>query len=81
LIIIQQLIVINEGQLCSFDEASVRVDAAGVRGHRTADIMASLTEAKFFSTWEDHQTFLAMRKVELFLLITHTLLRGFICQC
>jgi hypothetical protein len=47
LIIIQQLIVINEGQLCSFDEASVRVDAAGVRGHRTAECMASLTEAKF----------------------------------
>jgi hypothetical protein len=47
LIIIQQLIVVNEGQLCSFDEASVRVDAAGVRGHCTAECMASLTEAKF----------------------------------
>ena len=47
LIIIQQLIVINEGRLCSFDEASVRVDAAGVRGHRMAECMASLTEAKF----------------------------------
>ncbi len=37
LIIIQQLIVINEGQPCSFDEASVRADAAGVHGHRTAE--------------------------------------------
>jgi hypothetical protein len=47
LIIIQQLIVINEGQLCSFDKASVQVDIAGVRGHRTAECMTSLTEAKF----------------------------------
>jgi hypothetical protein len=46
-IIIQQVIVINEGQLCSFDKASVQVDAAGVRGHCMAECMASLTEAKF----------------------------------
>ncbi len=46
-IIIQQLIVINKGQLRSFDEASVRVDVAGVCGHRMAECMASLTEAKF----------------------------------
>ncbi len=36
LIIIQQLIVINKGQLCSFDEAAVRVDATGMHHHRTA---------------------------------------------
>jgi hypothetical protein len=47
LIIIQELIVINEGQLHSFDKASVRVDAAGVRAHRTAECKASVTEAKF----------------------------------
>jgi hypothetical protein len=47
LIIIQQLIVINEGQLHSFDKASVRVDAAGVHSHHMAECMASLTEAKF----------------------------------
>ncbi len=34
-IIIQQLIVINEGQLCSFDKAAVRVDATGMRHHHT----------------------------------------------
>jgi hypothetical protein len=47
LIIIQQLIVINKGQLCSFDEAAVQVDATGMDCHRTAECMASLTEAKF----------------------------------
>jgi hypothetical protein len=47
LIIIQQLIVINEGRLRSFDKASVRVDAAGVHDHRMSECMASLTEAKF----------------------------------
>ncbi len=47
MIIIQQLIVINEGRLRSFDKASVQVDAAEVRGHRTAECRASLTEAKF----------------------------------
>jgi hypothetical protein len=47
LIIIQQLIVINEGQLRSFDKAAVRVDAAGIHSHHTAECMASLTEAKF----------------------------------
>jgi hypothetical protein len=47
LIIIQQLIVINEGQLCSFDEAAVQVDATGMHRHRMAECMASLMEAKF----------------------------------
>ncbi len=47
LIIIQQLIVNNEGRLRSFDKASVQVDAAGVHGHCTAECMASLTEEKF----------------------------------
>jgi hypothetical protein len=47
LIIIQQLIVINKGQLHSFDEAAVQVDAAGMHSHCTAECMASLTEAKF----------------------------------
>jgi hypothetical protein len=47
LIIIQQLIVINEGRLCSFGEAAVQVDATGVHRHCTAECMASLMEAKF----------------------------------
>jgi hypothetical protein len=47
LIIIQQLIVINKGWLCSFDEAAVRVDATGMHCHCMAECMASLTEAKF----------------------------------
>jgi hypothetical protein len=49
LIIIQQLIVINEGQLHSFDKAAVRVDATGMHCHHTAEAecMASLTKAKF----------------------------------
>jgi hypothetical protein len=51
LIIIQQLIVINEGQLHSFDEAAVQVDATGMHYHRTAECMASLTEAKFLCFW------------------------------
>jgi hypothetical protein len=33
LIIIQQLVVINKGQLCSFDKAAVRVDATGMHCH------------------------------------------------
>ncbi len=48
LIIIQQLIVINKGHLCRFDEAAVWVDATGMHRRRTAECMASLTEAKFF---------------------------------
>jgi hypothetical protein len=48
LFIIQRLIVINEGQLCSFDEAAVQVDATGMHCHRTAECIASLMEAKFF---------------------------------
>ncbi len=47
LIIIQQLIVINKGQLCSFDKAAIWVDATGMHHHRTAECMASLMEAKF----------------------------------
>jgi hypothetical protein len=47
LIIIQQLNVINEGRLHSFDGAAVRVDATGMHCHRTAECMASLMEAKF----------------------------------
>jgi hypothetical protein len=47
LIIIQQLIVINKGQLRSFDKAADRVDAIGMHCHRTAECMASLMEAKF----------------------------------
>jgi hypothetical protein len=47
LIIIQQLIVINKGQLHSFDKAAVRVDAAGMHRHCMAECMASLMEAKF----------------------------------
>ncbi len=47
LIIIQQFSVFNKGQLRSFDEAAVWVDATGMHCHRTAECMASLTEAKF----------------------------------
>ncbi len=47
LIIIQQLIVINEGGLRSFDKAAVWVDATGMHPHHTAECMASLMEAKF----------------------------------
>jgi hypothetical protein len=47
LIIIQQLIVINKGQLCSFDKSAVQVDATGMHRHCTAECMASLMEAKF----------------------------------
>ncbi len=47
LIIIQQLIVINKGRLCSFDKSAVWVDATGMHRHRTAECMASLMEAKF----------------------------------
>jgi hypothetical protein len=47
LIIIQQLIVINKGQLRSFEEAAVQVDATGMHRHCMAECMASLTEAKF----------------------------------
>jgi hypothetical protein len=46
-IIIQQLIVINEGRLRSFDKAAVQVDATGMHCHHTAECMASLMEAKF----------------------------------
>jgi hypothetical protein len=42
LIIIQQLIVINKGQLCSFDEAAVQVDATEMHCHCTAECMANL---------------------------------------
>jgi hypothetical protein len=47
LIIIQQLIVINKGQLHRFDKAAVRVDATRMHCHCMAECMASLTEAKF----------------------------------
>jgi hypothetical protein len=47
LINIQHLIVINERQLCSFDEAAVQVDATGMHCHCMAECMASLTDAKF----------------------------------
>jgi hypothetical protein len=43
----QQLIVINKGQLCSFHKAAVRVDATGMHCDRMEECMASLTEAKF----------------------------------
>jgi hypothetical protein len=47
LIIIQQLILINKGWLCSFDKAAVWVDATGMHCHHTAECMASLMEANF----------------------------------